>query len=44
MRPSDLDDVRALGHPEPAVLHAISVVALQNAESRVALGLGLATG
>jgi hypothetical protein len=42
MSPSDLDVLRALGYPEPALLHAISVVALQNAESRVALGTGLA--
>lgn len=38
MRPEDLDGLRALGHPEPALLHAIAVVALQNAESRVAVG------
>jgi hypothetical protein len=44
MSHSDLDALRALGYPEPALLHAISVVALQNAESRVALGRGLATG
>jgi hypothetical protein len=44
MRPSDLEELRGLGYPEPALLHAISVVALQNAESRVAMGRGLATG
>lgn len=38
MRPTDLDGLRAAGHPEPALLHIISVVAHQNAESRAALG------
>jgi len=42
MQPSDLDGLRALGHPEPAVLHVIAVVALQNAVSRLALARGLA--
>jgi uncharacterized peroxidase-related enzyme len=42
MQPSDLRELRALGHSEPALLHAIAVVALQNAESRVAMGRGLA--
>jgi uncharacterized protein YciW len=44
MGPADLDGLRAAGYPEPALLHAISVVALQNAESRLAMGRALATG
>jgi len=39
MGPADLDRLRALGYPEPALLHAISVVAHQNADSRLAIGL-----
>jgi hypothetical protein len=41
MDPADLAALRDAGHPEPALLHAISVVALQNAESRLAMGRGL---
>jgi uncharacterized protein YciW len=41
MGPADLAALRDAGHPEPALLHAISVVALQNAESRLAMGRGL---
>lgn len=37
MRPTDLDALRAAGLGEPALLHAICVVALQNAESRLAM-------
>lgn len=43
MTPSDLQGLRDLGYEEPALLHAISVVALQNAESRLALGRALTT-
>jgi hypothetical protein len=38
---ADLQTLRDAGHPEPALLHAISVVALQNAESRLAMGRAL---
>ncbi|HEU5470095.1 MAG TPA: hypothetical protein VFV67_05530 [Actinophytocola sp.] len=38
MAPTDLQALRAAGYPEPALLHTISVVALQNAESRLAMG------
>jgi hypothetical protein len=38
MRPADLQALRDAGYPELALLHAISVVALQNAESRLAMG------
>ncbi|MFC4852946.1 hypothetical protein [Actinophytocola glycyrrhizae] len=41
MNPSDLQALRDLGYPEPALLHAISAVALQNAESRLAMGRAL---
>ncbi len=41
MQPSDLQALRDAGYPEPALLHAISVVALQNAESRLAMGRAL---
>lgn len=41
MEQSDLQTLRDLGYPEPALLHAISVVALQNAESRLAMGRAL---
>lgn len=44
MNPDDLQALRAAGYPEPALLHAISTVALQNAESRLAMGRGLAIG
>jgi hypothetical protein len=43
MTAADLERLRSLGYSEPAVLHVISVVAHQNADSRLALGLG-ATG
>ena len=39
MRASDLESLRAAGYAEPAILHVISVVAHQNATSRLALGL-----
>jgi hypothetical protein len=38
MTPADLDTLRAAGLPETALLHAISVTALQSAESRVRMG------
>ena len=41
MGPGDLRELRDAGYPEPALLHVISVTALQNAESRVAMGRGL---
>jgi uncharacterized protein YciW len=44
MGPADLQNLRDAGHPEPALLHAISVVALQNAESRLAMGRALIAG
>jgi hypothetical protein len=44
MGPADLQALRDAGYPEPALLHAISVVALQNAESRLAMGTALITG
>lgn len=44
MGPADLQTLRDAGYSEPALLHAISVVALQNAESRLAMGHGLTTG
>jgi hypothetical protein len=40
MEEGDLKHLRLLGYPEQAVLHMISVVAHQNADSRLALGLG----
>jgi hypothetical protein len=40
MGPADLQTLRDAGYSEPALLHAISVVALQNAESRLAMGNG----
>lgn len=43
MRPTDLQTLRDAGYPEPALLHVISAVALQNAESRLALGRALIT-
>ena len=42
MRPDDLDVLRDAGYPEPALLHAIAVVALQSAESRLVMGLAAA--
>lgn len=44
MEAGDLEALRALGYREEAVLHIISVVAHQNADSRLAIGLGAATG
>jgi hypothetical protein len=44
MRPDDLAGLRADGHPEVALLHAISVVAQQNAESRLAMGRWMLDG
>jgi len=44
MEERDVESLRAAGHQEPAVLHVISVVAHQNADSRLALGLGVASG
>jgi uncharacterized protein YciW len=44
MRPADLQSLRDAGYPEPALLHVISVVALQNAESRLAMGQALTAG
>jgi hypothetical protein len=41
MQPDDLETLRSLGYGETAVLHAIAVVALQNAESRLALARGV---
>jgi uncharacterized protein YciW len=42
MEAEDLQNLRALGYRDEAVLHMISVVAHQNADSRLALGLGIA--
>ncbi len=42
MQPDDLERLRAAGHSEVAVLHVISVVAHQNADSRLATGLAAA--
>ena len=39
MGKEDLERLRSLGYSEQAVLHVISVVAHQNADSRLALGL-----
>jgi hypothetical protein len=39
--PADLQSLRDAGYPERAILHAISVVAHQNAESRLAMGVSL---
>ncbi len=41
LSPAELQALRDAGYPEPALLHAISVVALQNAESRLAMGVSL---
>jgi hypothetical protein len=43
MEEADLKRLRSMGYSEDAVLHVISVVAHQNADSRLALGLGAAT-
>lgn len=42
MQEADLQSLRAAGYPELAVLHVISVVAHQNADSRLAIGLAAA--
>jgi alkylhydroperoxidase family enzyme len=42
MGKGDLERLRSLGYSDEAVLHMISVVAHQNADSRLALGLGAA--
>jgi hypothetical protein len=42
MEETDLKNLRAAGYAEPAVLHVISVVAHQNADSRLVLGLSTA--
>jgi alkylhydroperoxidase family enzyme len=39
MVPADLETLRAAGYSEQAVLHVISVVAHQNADSRLVIGL-----
>ena len=39
MQAGDLEGLRIAGYSEPAILHVISVVAHQNATSRLALGL-----
>jgi alkylhydroperoxidase family enzyme len=43
MDSGDLEDLRACGYSDAAVLHAISVVAHQNADSRLTLGLAAAS-
>jgi len=43
MQAADLDGLRASGYREVAVLHVISVVAHQNADSRLAIGLAAAS-
>jgi hypothetical protein len=43
MEASDLAELRAAGYPEDALLHIISVVAHQNADSRLDLGLSAAS-
>jgi alkylhydroperoxidase family enzyme len=40
MEAGDLAELRAAGYSEKALLHVISVVAHQNADSRLAIGLG----
>jgi hypothetical protein len=44
MEPANLRALRDVGYPELALLHAISVAALQNAESRLAMGRALIAG
>lgn len=41
MGPGDLDRLREAGLPEAALLHAIAVVALQSAESRLVMGCAI---
>lgn len=43
MEPGDLEKMRACGYSELAILRAISLVAHQNADSRLAVGLAFAT-
>jgi alkylhydroperoxidase family enzyme len=43
MEEGDLKRLRSLGYSEDALLHVISVVAHQNADSRLVLGLGVST-
>jgi hypothetical protein len=43
MGEGDLERLRSLGYSDEAVLHVISVIAHQNADSRLALGLNAAT-
>jgi alkylhydroperoxidase family enzyme len=43
MEAGDLAELRAAGYSEEALLHVISVVAHQNADSRLAIGLGAAS-
>lgn len=43
MQAADLEGLRASGYSEVAVLHVISVVAHQNADSRLAIGLAAAS-
>ena len=43
MEAADLESLRAAGYGEDAVLHVISVVAHQNADSRLAAGLAAAS-
>jgi alkylhydroperoxidase family enzyme len=42
MQAADLEGLRDLGYTETAILHAIAVVAVQNAESRLAMGRAMA--
>lgn len=42
MEEADLKNLRSAGYPEQAVLHMVSVVAHQNADSRLVLGLSTA--
>ncbi|MGH9807684.1 MAG: hypothetical protein ACRD9W_10560, partial [Terriglobia bacterium] len=42
MEEGDLERLRAAGYSETAILHVISVVAHQNADSRLTLGLATA--
>ncbi|TDQ00354.1 hypothetical protein [Labedaea rhizosphaerae] len=44
MAASDLQALRDVGFAERALLHAMAVTALQNAESRLAVGQALASG
>jgi alkylhydroperoxidase family enzyme len=44
MGEEDLERLRALGYQDQAILHMITVIAHQNADSRLVLGLGAATG